>query len=474
MTSDAAPGAVSAPPPRWREVIAGGRLPLTIGLVVVEFLAGIQSLVVTATMPRVLAELGGVEFYGWVFSGYSLAGLAAIPRAGRNTDLHGPFRPFAEGLLMFGAGTILCGLAPSMLTLALVRVLQGYGGATLYTVAYGAVAKAYPERLRPRVLALLTLVWVVSGLIGPAYGAALAAAAGWRWSFLSVLPLVVLSWLLIARPLRGIPGTAGPEPPRIPTRWPLQLAAGTGLALGGLSASSVAAGAPLTAAGLVLAVPALRHVLPRGTLRLRAGFPATVAAAFAVNLGFFAADTFVPLMLTGVRGTSVLEASIAVTLVTLGWSAGGWWQSRVMSSAGTPRLVALGALLLAGGVAGTALALAGLPLPVAYGAWIVAGAGMGIVYSTLFLASLDGAGAGNETTVVAARFVSGRLGIALGSGIGGVCVAVASSLHAGLAPGLAAIFAISVAAALFAALIAPRVGAQAADGGRTGAMMGAE
>jgi len=211
VSVEAAPGELTSGPPRWREVFADGRLPLTIGLIIVEFLAGIQSLVVTATMPRVLAELHGIEFYGWVFSGYSLAGLAAIPRAGHNADLHGPFRPFAEGLVMFGAGTLLCGIAPSMLTLALVRVLQGQGGATLNTEAYGAVAKAYPEHLRPRVVALLTLVWVVSGLIGPAYGAALAVAAGWRWAFLSVFPLVVLSWVLISRPrLVSLVGAAKP------------------------------------------------------------------------------------------------------------------------------------------------------------------------------------------------------------------------------------------------------------------------
>lgn len=456
MSVETPPAAKPAGPPRWREIFADGRGGLTAGLLIVEALAGIQSLVVTATMPRVLADLHGLAYYGWVFSGYSLAGLAAIPRAGRNADRRGPLRPFAEGLLLFGIGTVLCGIAPSMLVLALVRVIQGYGGATLYTVAYGVVAKGYPERLRARVLALLTMVWVIAGLVGPAYGAALAAAAGWRWSFLSVLPFVVLSWVLIAGPLAGMPGSTSPVP-RVSARWPLQLAVGAGLALAGLSSSSLAVGIALTAAGLAVAGPALRHVLPKGTLRARRGYPATVSGAFLTNLAFFAADSFVPLLLTGVRGTSVIEASVAVTLVTLGWSAGGWWQSRVMTRARVPRLVGWGALLMAGGIAGTAAALLGLPLPLVYCAWVVAGLGMGVAYSTLFLASLEGAGEGNETTVVAARFVSGRLGIALGSGLGGACLAIASSLHASLASGLWGIFGMAVAASLLAVLVAGRV-----------------
>jgi hypothetical protein len=451
------PVAHAAGPPRWREIFAEGRGALTAGLLIVEALAGMQALVVTATMPRVLAELHGLAYYGWVFSGYSLAGLAAIPRAGRNADRQGPLRPFAEGLLLFGAGTVLCGLAPSMLGLALVRVVQGYGAATLYTVAYGAVAKGYPERLRARVLALLTLVWVLAGLVGPAYGAAVAATAGWRWSFLSVLPFVVLSWLLIAGPLRTMPGSPD-APPRIPQRWPVQLAVGAGLLLGGLSSSSLVVGVPLTVVGVAVAAPALRHVLPAGTLRVRRGYPATVAGAFLTNLAFFAADSFVPLLLTGVRGTSVLEASVAVTLVTLGWSAGAWWQSRVMSPARVPRLVGWGALVMAAGIGGTAGALAGLPLPLVYIAWVFAGLGMGVAYTTLFLAALGGAGAGNETTVVAARFVSGRLGIALGSGLGGACVAIAASLHASLAAGLWGIFGMALAASLLTVLLAGRLG----------------
>jgi hypothetical protein len=162
-------------------------------------------------------------------------------------------------------------------------------------------------------------------------------------------------------------------------------------------------------------------------------------------------------MLTGVRGTSVLEASVAVTLVTLGWSAGAWWQSRVMSPTRVPRLVGWGALVMAAGIGGTAAALVGFPLPLAYVAWTVAGLGMGVTYTTLFLAALDGAGAGNETTVVAARFVSGRLGISLGSGLGGACLAIASTLHMGLAAGLWGIFGMALAASLLTAVVASRL-----------------
>src|SRR5581483_6168934 len=158
--------------------------------------AGMQSLVVVAAMPRVLRDLGGVEFYGTVFSGYFLSGLVSIPLAGRAADREGPTRPFLRMMACFGLGTVLCALAPSMPLLALARVLQGYGGGAVYTIAYGVIAKAYPSRHRPRMLALLTLTWVVSGLVAPSIGAILATTIGWRWVFVVVLPLLLLATLL--------------------------------------------------------------------------------------------------------------------------------------------------------------------------------------------------------------------------------------------------------------------------------------
>src|SRR5579884_745596 len=169
--------------PSWREVMGSGRGRLSAGLALTEFVAGMQSLVVVAAMPRVLHDLGGVEFYGTVFSGYFLSGLVSIPLAGRAADREGPTRPFVRMMLCFALGTVLCSLAPSMPLLALARVIQGYGGGAVYTIAYGVIAKAYPSQARPRMLVVLTMTWVVSGLVAPSVGAILATTVGWRWVF---------------------------------------------------------------------------------------------------------------------------------------------------------------------------------------------------------------------------------------------------------------------------------------------------
>ena len=446
--------APSLPVPSWRAVVGSGRGRLTAGLVLVEFLSGMQSLVVVAAMPRVLHDLGGVGFYGTVFSGYMLSGLVSIPLAGRAADREGPAMPFVRTLLCFAAGTVLCVLAPSMPLLALARVVQGYGGGAAYTIAYGAVAKGYPSEARPRLLALLTATWVVSGLIGPSIGAVLASTVGWRWAFAVVLPLVLLSGVLAVPGLMPLRGAA--DVPALPPLWPLVV---TGACAAGLFAGSVAQwwSAPLAAASLAVAMVGLVRILPPGWLRAAPGPPSAITLALLLNFAFFTADSFITLLLTDVRGTSIGEAGVAVTLVAISWSAGSWWQSRAITRMPASWLVGGGCAVFFAGTAVTAALLLGEPLWLGYLGWTVAGAGIGVAYPTILLATMDFARQGDEASAVAARFVSGRIGVVLGTGFGGAALAAAHAAGRPLAWGLSAVFCMAITAGLACALVAPRL-----------------
>lgn len=443
-----------APSVGWRELLLGPRTRLTLGLILVETVAAVQVSVVAAIMPAVSRDLHGIGFYGLVFSGYALAGLAATPLAGYLADRYGPGRPFAITAAVFVVGSVLCGLAPSMALLAAARVVQGWGGAALYTIAYGAIAKAYPESGRARMLALLAAVWVVPGLVGPGFGAIVTETVGWRWCFFALLPIVAVAFAMaypdLARLGRG--GAQGSAP----WQWPVLLAAGTGLLVTGL-AGRPPLGLLFDVSGGVLFLIAVRRVLPAGTFQLQRGLPAAVMAGLLLYLAFFVGFYFMPLLITQIGHRSLLEAGFAVTAVNLTWPIGSWWQAATVERYSKRLVTGASSLVLGVSLAAGVLVLFGLPLPVAYVAWGAGGAAMGVASQALYLIAVESASAGSETVAVAALMTTNRLGISLGTGLGGAFIAIAALSGGSLTLGLGVTFAFAAAGGLAAGALTRRM-----------------
>jgi len=442
---------------RWRELFLGARGPLTFGIVLVELIAAVQASVTVTIMPAVSHDLGGLQFYGLVFSAYFLTGMAATPLAGGAADRWGPGRPFAAMVGLFALGTLLCALAPSMPVLAACRGVQGFGAAAQYTMAYGAIAKAYPEAGRARMMTLLSAVWTIPGVLGPAFGSLVASTVGWRWAFLSLLPLLALAFLLTLPQMTRVAG--GASGTSLDPRWPVLLALGTGVLLSSLSTLSPAS-LPLAAGGLAVAVVAMVKVLPAGTFRAAAGLPAAVAVSFFGNAGYNMVYAFFPLLITQVRGRSLAEGGLVVTLLTVSWTFGAWWQSRLVTRTSHRRLVVGGCLVLSAGVAVSASALEGAPLVVAYAGWMFGGVGIGIFFQSILMVAMEAAPAGSETTAVASTQLAIRIALAVGTGVGGAIIAVAGLLGASLAGALAVIFAVSLLSSLAASLLGLRLPAR--------------
>jgi MFS family permease len=439
---------------RWRELFLGARAALTLGIVLVELIAAVQASVTVTIMPAVAHDLGGLQFYGLVFSAYFLTGLAATPLAGGAADRWGPGRPFAAMVGLFAVGTLLCAVAPSMPVLAACRGVQGFGAAAQYTMAYGAIAKAYPESARARMMTLLSAVWTIPGVLGPAFGSLVASTLGWRWAFLVLLPLLALAFVLtLPQMMRLSGGAAGTS---LDPRWPALLAIGMAVLLSSLSSLSPFS-IPLALAGLVAALVAMAKVLPAGTFRAAAGLPAAVAVSFFGNVGYNMVYAFFPLLITQVRGRSLAEGGIVVTLLTISWTFGAWWQSRLVAQTSHRRLVVGGCLALSGGIAVAATAVLGAPLPLAYAGWTAGGVGIGIFFQSILMVAMEAAPAGSETTAVAATQLAIRIALAVGTGVGGAIVALGGLVGASLASALAVIFAVSLASSLVASLLGLRL-----------------
>jgi hypothetical protein len=133
----------------------------TVGLCLVEMTTGLQTHLVATVLPRAVRDIGGIQLYGLVFSGYMLAGIVSIPASGADADRHGPARPLFRCSSYFLVGPVIAALAPSMPLLVVARFIQGYGGGAMYSMAYGIVPRVYPAHLRPKMLSLLAGVWAL-------------------------------------------------------------------------------------------------------------------------------------------------------------------------------------------------------------------------------------------------------------------------------------------------------------------------
>ena len=123
-------------------LMAPQRRALTVGLVLTITFVASEALAVVTVMPVVARDLGGLRLYGWVFSGFMLGSVLGIVAAGREADRRGPALPFVAGVVLFGSGLAVAGLAPSMGVLVAGRVLQGIGAGAVPSVAYVAIGRS--------------------------------------------------------------------------------------------------------------------------------------------------------------------------------------------------------------------------------------------------------------------------------------------------------------------------------------------
>jgi len=236
------------------------RRALTVGLVLTITFVASEALAVVTVMPVVARDLGGLRLYGWVFSGFMLGSVVGIVAAGREADRRGPAVPFVAGVVLFGSGLAVAGLAPSMGVLVAGRVLQGLGAGAVPSVAYATIGRSLPETLRPRMMAVLSTAWVAPGLAGPAISAEVARLFGWRWVFLGLLPVVAVAGSIAVPALIRLGPPAASQAQQHRLTDGLRTAAGAAMILAGLTlaagSGAVLAGLALIAGGGVAGLPA--------------------------------------------------------------------------------------------------------------------------------------------------------------------------------------------------------------------------
>jgi hypothetical protein len=241
------------------------------------------------------------------------------------------------------------------------------------------------------------------------------------------------------------PADRANEAPRGSNRlWTaLRLTGGVALTLLAASFNALLPALALAGVGLVLALPALASLLPRGTFVARNGLPAAVGMRGLLAFGFFGAEALIPLGLSTERGIPPSLIGLALTAGALAWVVGSWGQARAESAARGS--IAHRALRAAGGLVFVLVGILGaaavivnamLPVELVVVAWALGGFGMGLAYPAATLTALGTAASGEEGTAAASLQVAETIGTAVGTGAAGALFAMSVQMQRSLSDGL--------------------------------------
>ena len=370
----------------------GRRRAITAGLLLGMSLGALEATVVGTAMPTVIATLGGLSHYSWVFSAYLLTSTASVPIWGRLSDLYGRRRMYLTGIAVFLIGSVVSGAATSMWVLIAARALQGLGAGAIIPLSMTIVGELYALSERARTQALFSGVWGVASVAGPLVGGSITDAFSWRWVFYLNIPFGLLAAAVIASAY-----PPAPRNDRISVDW-----AGASLLFTGISALLIAlggdtgmglwwfAGAVVLLAGFARAErratdPMLPLVLLKNPLIAR-----TLVVVFLVGMALFAAIAFVPLFVQGVMGATATQAGQVLTPLFLGWVVMSIVGARMTVRLGYRRLASAGGLLMTLGFIGLALADAGASRNMVMADGLLIGSGMGLSMLSLLLAVQHG------------------------------------------------------------------------------------
>lgn len=170
-----------------------------VGLMLGMFVASVSQTIVGPAMPRIVAELGGIDHYSWVATAAMLVSAITVPTVGKLSDIYGR-RPFyLAGILIFLVGSLVCGLAQNFWVLVAGRAIQGMGMGTLMPLSQTIIGDIVPARFRGKYQGLMGAVFGVTSVAGPIAGGAITDQFGWRWLFYATLPIGLVAFFFIMR-----------------------------------------------------------------------------------------------------------------------------------------------------------------------------------------------------------------------------------------------------------------------------------
>ena len=421
-------------------------------------------------LPNTVAEIGGSRLYAWVTTLYLVGSVVAATMVNPLLVRIGPRSSYLMGLALFGVASLACGAAPNMVILIAARALQGMAGGLLAGLGYAVINAALPRSLWTRASALVSAMWGVATVVGPATGGVFAQFGLWRWAFVAMAILTALMAMLVPIALaagRVDPSAATPAM-KVPV-WSLLLIGAAALAVSvaqiphnaGATVALLAAGVALV--GLFLIVDWRMHaaVLPlsvfgRGPLKW-------IYLTMGVLMVGAMVDTYVPLFGQRLAHLTPVAAGFLGAALAVGWTVSEIVSASLENPRAIGRVIAAAPVVVASGLALGALTQRDNASVGIVALWtialFVAGIGIGMAWPHLSVRAMDSVNDPAESGAAAAAINTVQvISAAFGAGLAGVVVNMTEGGDVMAARWLFAVFTALSAAGVVASYGATRGG----------------
>ncbi|KAI5807406.1 major facilitator superfamily domain-containing protein [Peziza echinospora] len=163
------------------------------------FLSALDQTLLTTLLAPISSTFSSFDNISWVATGYLIATAALQPLFGRLTDIFGRKNGLLVCNLLFGVGTLWCGLSGNVWQMVFGRVIAGMGGGGLTTIAVMTISDLVPLRERGVIQGVSNIIFGTGSGLGGLFGGFINDTLGWRWAFILQIPFIIISTLIVLR-----------------------------------------------------------------------------------------------------------------------------------------------------------------------------------------------------------------------------------------------------------------------------------
>lgn len=366
------------------------KITIMIAIMAAMLFAALNQTIVGTALPRIIAELGGMEYFSWVFTIYMLASSITAILVGKLSDIYGR-KPFIlVGIGIFIVGSFLSGLSNTIIQLIIFRGIQGFGGGMIMSTAFTAVGDLFSPRERGRWQGIMSAVFGLASVFGPTLGGWIVDNSDWHWVFWVFLPFGIIAFILIWMMFPAVERQAKEPVDYFGSLFltltiiPLLLAFSWGGTEYDWDSAQILGLFLATILSLIVFIIIERKVkspvLPLDLFKNNI-FTVSNVIGFILGAGMFGAIMYMPFFIQGVIGTSATASGLVMMPMTLSMVIASAIGGQFITKTGKYKAFALvGLLVMASGMVSMSFMDTSTTNTIAVMNMIIVGVGLGIAF----------------------------------------------------------------------------------------------